>query len=157
MLSIIKGNSSNNKANVGFNSLFCSYSYCQYWASCRSGNPSSLAAWFLFVLQFILVNFWKHRVTIPCKWSFVVKSSTFHTLFMCFSFVFHVLLLGFIGVFSLDKPKIWAFAWSPSIGLSKDQTGRAEHVAVLQTPIRKFRMKILNDTLYFQIRILHSV
>ena len=37
----------------------------------------------------------KHRVTIPCKWSFVVKSDAFH-----------VLLLGFIGVFSLRKPKI---------------------------------------------------
>ena len=38
----------------------------------------------------------KHRVTIPCKWSFVMR----------FSYAFHVLLLGFIGVFSLRKPKI---------------------------------------------------
>ena len=30
-------------------------------------------------------NLTKHRVTIPCKWSFVVKSGTFYMLFMRFS------------------------------------------------------------------------
>ena len=33
----------------------------------------------------LLVNVSKHRVTIPCKWSFVEKSGAFHTLFMHFS------------------------------------------------------------------------
>ena len=56
----------------------------------------------------------KHRVTIPCTWSFV-KSGAFHEKRS------YVLLLGFIGVFSLRKSKIWAFAWSPSISLSVER------------------------------------
>ena len=37
----------------------------------------------------------KHRITIPCKWSFVVKSGAFHMLFMHFSYAFHALFMCF--------------------------------------------------------------
>ena len=66
----------------------------------------------------------QHRVTIPCKWSFE-KRTLFHALFVRFSCASPWL---YRGIFTA-KPKICAFAWSPSIGLSFERPTRQVCVA----------------------------